>query len=406
MTGNARDMVLTAINYINPGLKPEDVDEYVELAKMDIGLMTWSMYIEHVYGRNHSWAYNHISDPGLIRCAPDNDMTLRSHGGRDIMVRWQKRETSMAVLLRFADSIDKDLYKVLSTMGWNGLITLRRLMDAFPYREYRMTRGKITRIISKHIGNPEEIEWIIDALEWMIRDHPIIDGGMTEEWVDENIEYPFDFIQETYIHENWVTMEKYRSELSNLMLLVPEGGIHDSLLQDMNPDTKTGAGVPQIDSHNINRWMNVIGRITSLLGDDDMRTMMEAVSCVPETFNGFRVYPAIRKGSDMRNMTQLPSVSLEYAEHASAGRASFIRWMKWIRLQGEMNEDKVIAAYTDDRKIVNMPFGNPVITSFPKGMADWLDSGKLPTSLRFNGYVSLTMPTGFASRLQLPLTSG
>lgn len=399
-------MVLMTAGYVHTSLKKGDVDEYVRLAQVDTGLMTWSMYIEHVYGRDHAWAYDHIDNPGLVGCAPGDDMTLRSRGG-DIMIRWRGRATSMGVLLRFSDSINPDLFVVLSSMGWEGLITLWRIMDVFPYREYGATRDGIVGFVSGRIGKPGEVRWIMEALEWMMRDHPIIKGGLNEEWVDDNIEYPFEFMRETCIHENTVSMERYRSAFSTLMSMIPPGGIHEALADTMGADGKAGLGNRSVDSHNIDRWMKVMDRLTSLLGDDGNRRMMEAVSSVPKRFSGFNVYPAIRKGpSDMRNMIQAWPVFLEYAEHASASCESFTRWMQWIRLQGEMDEDKVIAAYTDDRKIINMPFGTPVITSFPKGLAGWIDFGKAPSSLRLNGYVSLTLPAGSATRLRRPLTDG
>lgn len=403
MMGNARDMVMMTAEYVHANLKQDDIDEYIRLAQVDTGLMAWSMSMEHVYGRDHAWAYDHIGNPGLAGCAPGNDMRLKSHGG-DIMVLWKGRATSMDVLLRLADSINGDLFAVLSAMGWEGLISLWRIMGDFPYREYGMTRDGIIGIVSGHCGKPGEVHWIMETLAWMMSYHPIIKGGLTAGWVDDNIEYPFDFMRETCIHESMVSMRKYRSARSALMSMIPQGGIHDALSQNMDPDGRSATGTPWVNSRNIDRWMKVMARLMPLLGDDDSRSMLAAVSSVPEEFSGFNVYPAIRKGSGMRNMSQMRSVSLEYAEHASASHASFTRWMQWIRLQGEMGEDKIIAAYTDDRKIINMPFGNPFITSFPKGLAAWLDSGMVPKSLRLNSYVTLTLPPISATRMLRPLT--
>lgn len=397
-------MVRATADRIRVGLDPEAEADYVDICRINVGLMTWSMVLESCYGRPRSWVHDRLSDADVRRCAPDAGLTLHKEGGgwKIICHGGYRGSESVSSLLAFADRIDGDLYRVVSALGWETLCRLHGIVESFPFREYKTTRTIICGFLSDHLEDDADMRWAMDALSWLTESRPIIPGRVDSRWLESHLGYPVGFLTESYAYDTGKAMDGYARALEKMLSSMPPGNTRDGIGSYLRPAASDDGTCTIINSGNIGRWLKVIGRMTMMLDDDHVRGMLESVSDVPAPYNGFRIYPTIRKGIDDRmekNMGQSDTVTLTYAEHASASKASMERWIRWIGLQGDMSREGIMVAYVDDRKLALLPYGMPTITSFPDGLARWLDDGEAPESLRMNPFTVLTIPSRFARRL-------
>lgn len=378
--------------------------DYNRLCRLSGPMMTLCMVMERWYGHPRSWICDHLEDAGASSCILGRDYTIHIEGSHSTINPpssfKEDKYIPIASLMRFIDSIG-DTYHVVSRIGWENLIRLRKLDECLPYDEYRITRPQMAKLIASHADDSQAIGWIISILDWMVKDRPLIEGGASSAWFAKQMKYPSSFIIQTITKTGSGLIQDYNAKVMGTLDLLPAGAFQDSLKDDMTRKTPVG-GSAEANSRTLPRWDRTVENMRRWLSQPDVTETARKLLPSLRRGKALRIYSKVRKyagttafGQCMREDKRL---RLIYAEHASATPESMKRWFAWATVEDSMEDSGVLAAYTDDA--VPVIGVMPKITSFPAELAAWLDHGQPPSVIRLNKSMELAIPDDLRQRLR------
>lgn len=81
----------------------------------------------------------------------------------------------------------------LFKIGYRNLTNITFIESQFPFRAYNLTKRKYYDIIDS-LKNDDEVEWFIECMNAIIENKPVINGGITSEWIRNSMQYPAEFV--------------------------------------------------------------------------------------------------------------------------------------------------------------------------------------------------------------------
>lgn len=301
-----------------------------------------------------------------------------------------------------------ELERMLMESDLKSLLTLSSYSRDFLYSEYRIRKTDMGRLMVKatELGR---IQWLLTMLGFIIRNKPIITFQINAAWLEENSQYPFEYVVESMRMGEPVGMDDYNAIIADKTELLrkglPASAEHHvlSCAAVMSPDRRITAKIRNVNSKNISKWHIVACRIR----------LNEAVKLADYTYDPHKddgidglyiisdmTYSPIFGNNMYKTMRQSANASIEYMNAIFTDDDSIYRWFVWLRAQRALRENRALVLFNENADIHDLYYSTPVFDHCPPEIIAWLENGIIPKNLTYDDIASMEMPADVIGRMQ------